>query len=390
MSNITLTRYATQSIIRTHLTSVKNSFEPSLDTYVNIEEYSKKIANLATIWGEFDMEEVLIGMVAAYDNNPDRVGWITNVSVDPKHTGRGIASKLLDECVAFFNQKGYIKVMLEVNASNKAAIALYTKHNFKIDNMKDKTLTLTRSLNSRDYNNELKDTADHKYVYNFDFDVMHPYMIKAFEPHFVQGSCLELGSFKGDFTKRLLPYFDYITCVEASSEAINEAQDKIRNDIRWVEGRFEDIKLPTKYDNIIITHVLEHIENPVKLLKRIKDEWLSDKGNLFIVVPNANAPSRQIAVKMGLIEHNTSITPSEKEHGHNITYTLDVLESHAKKAGLDVTTRSGIFFKALANFQWDQLLQTDIISKEYLDGCYDLGQQYPDLCSSIMLICKKG
>ena len=255
--------------------------------------------------------------------------------------------------------------------------------------MKDKTLTLARSLNSRDYNNELKDTADHKYVYNFDFDVMHPYMIKAFEPHFVQGSCLELGSFKGDFTKRLLPYFDYITCVEASSEAINEAQDKIRNDVRWVEGRFEDIKLPTKYDNIIITHVLEHIENPVKLLKKIKDEWLSDKGKLFIVVPNANAPSRQIAVKMGLIEHNTSITPSEKEHGHNITYSLDVLESHAKEAGLDVTTRSGIFFKALANFQWDQLLQTDIISKEYLDGCYDLGQQYPDLCSSIMLICKK-
>ena len=336
------------------------------------------------------MEGVLIGMVAAYDNNPDRVGWITNVSVDPKHTGRGIASKLLDECVAFFNQKGYIKVMLEVNASNKAAITLYTKHNFKIDNMKDKTLTLARSLNSRDYNNELKDTADHKYVYNFDFDVMHPYMIKAFEPHFVQGNCLELGSFKGDFTKRLLPYFDYITCVEASSEAINEAQGKIKNDVRWVEGRFEDIKLPTKYDNIILTHVLEHIDNPIELLNKINNEWLSNKGKLFIVVPNANAPSRQIAVKMGLIEQNTSITPSEKEHGHNITYTLDVLESHAKKAGLDVTTRSGIFFKALANFQWDQLLQTDIISKEYLDGCYDLGQQYPDLCSSIMLICKKG
>ena len=391
MSSITLTRYATQSIIRTHLTSVKNSFEPSLDTYVNIEEYSKKIANLAIIWGEFDMEEVLIGMVAAYDNNPDRVGWITNVSVDPKHTGRGIASKLLDECVAFFNQKGYIKVMLEVNASNKAAIALYTKHNFKIDNMKDKTLTLARSLNSRDYNNELKDTADHKYVYNFDFDVMHPYMIKAFEPHFVQGNCLELGSFKGDFTKRLSQHFADLTCVEASSEAISEAKLSVNKiaQVKWIEGLFMDVDLDTKYDNIILTHVLEHIDDPIELLSKIKNEWLSDKGKLFIVVPNANAPSRQIAVKMGLIEHNTAITASEEEHGHNITYTLDTLDSHARASGLEVTTRSGIFFKALANFQWDQLLQTDIISKEYLDGCYDLGQQYPDLCSSIMLICKK-
>ena len=29
----------------------------------------------------------------------------------------------------------------------------------------------------RDYNKELKDTQDHKYVYSFDYDVMHPFMI---------------------------------------------------------------------------------------------------------------------------------------------------------------------------------------------------------------------
>ena len=51
---------------------------------------------------------------------------------------------------------------------------------------------------------------------------------------------------------------------------------------------------------------------------------------------------------------------------------------------------TGIFFKALANFQWDKLLGTDIISLEYLEGCYQLGQQYPDLCSSIFLMCEKG
>ena len=62
----------------------------------------------------------------------------------------------------------------------------------------------------------------------------------------------------------------------------------------------------------------------------------------------------------------------------------------AKEAGLNVIHRSGIFFKALANFQWDRLLKTDIITEEYLEGCYDLGQHYPDLCSSIFLMCEKG
>jgi hypothetical protein len=35
-------------------------------------------------------------------------------------------------------------------------------------------------------------------------------------------------------------------------------------------------------------------------------------------------------------------------------------------------------------------LNTEIISKEYLDGCFQLGQQYPDLCSSIFMVCKKN
>lgn len=244
--------------------------------------------------------------------------------------------------------------------------------------------------NKRDYNEELKDTSDHQYAYGFDFDVMHPYMLRSFEPFFREGRTLELGSFKGDFTRRLAERFDDITCVEASSEAITTAKGMLPSKIRFINSRFEDATLPEKYDNIILTHVLEHIDDPIAVLKRINDEWLAEGGRFFLVCPNANAPSRQIAVKMGLITHNAAVTPAEAQHGHRCTYTLDTLERDATQAGLKVVVRSGIFFKALANFQWDRLLATDIISKEYLDGCYMLGQQYPDLCSSIFLMCEKG
>jgi 2-polyprenyl-3-methyl-5-hydroxy-6-metoxy-1,4-benzoquinol methylase len=242
----------------------------------------------------------------------------------------------------------------------------------------------------RNYNTELKDTSDHKYAYNFDFDVMHKFMIRSFEPFYKEGNCLELGSFKGDFTRRLTSKFSDITCVEASDEAIKIAKNEFGDKVKFVNSLFEEASLSEKYDNIILTHVLEHLDNPVSVMKRINDEWLSDTGRFFLVCPNANAPSRQIAVKMGLITHNNAITNAEAEHGHRITYTLDTLERDAKAAGLNVVYRSGIFFKALANFQWDRLLNTDIISPEYLEGCYQLGQVYPDLCSSIFLMCEKG
>ena len=242
----------------------------------------------------------------------------------------------------------------------------------------------------RNFDAELKDTAERKYSYNFDFDVMHPYMIRSFEPFFRPDNLLELGSFKGDFTRRFRAHFDDITCVEASGEAIEEARRKLGENVHFIHSTFETATLPRRYDNIVMTHVLEHLDDPVRVLKRVNDEWLAEGGRFFLVCPNANAPSRQIAVKMGLISHNSAVTPSEALHGHRCTLTLDTLERDAVAAGLKVVHRSGIFFKALANFQWDRLLQTDIISKEYLEGCYQLGQIYPDLCSSIFLMCERG
>ena len=74
----------------------------------------------------------------------------------------------------------------------------------------------------------------------------------------MKGNLLELGSFKGDFTRRFLPYFDDITCVEASDVAIEEAKQKLGDKVKFVNSLFEKATLPKRYDNIVLTHVLEH------------------------------------------------------------------------------------------------------------------------------------
>jgi 2-polyprenyl-3-methyl-5-hydroxy-6-metoxy-1,4-benzoquinol methylase len=242
----------------------------------------------------------------------------------------------------------------------------------------------------RNYDHESQDVPGHKYAYSFDFDVMHPLMLRSFAPFFNAGSVLELGSFRGEFTRRLAERFTDITCVEASGEAVAAARDVLGDRVRFVEATFEAASLGRRFDNVVLTHVLEHLDDPVGVLTRINREWLTDAGRLFLVCPNANAASRQIAVRMGLITHNAAVTPAEQAHGHRVTYSLDTLERHARAAGLTVVHRSGIFFKALANFQWDRLLATDIVSPEYLEGCYQLGHVYPDLCSSIFLLCERG
>ena len=392
-----LSNKASAAEIADHLSCCDADFVPPLSGRVEITGYANKIVSGATRFEAWS-GGALVGLVAVYCNDLENcIAYITSASVLKAWTGKGIAARLVGQCVEHAKASGMRRISLEVASRNTPAIRMYEKNGFAAGKASAPFVSMSLDLNSgesmnskRDYNIEITDTNDHKYAYNFDFDVMHPFMIKSFEPFFYEGNLLELGSFKGDFTRRFLPYFDDITCVEASDVAIAEAKQKLGDKVKFVNSLFEKASLPNRYDNIVLTHVLEHLDDPVLLLKRINEEWLTENGRFFLVCPNANAPSRQIAVKMGLITHNAAVTPDEAVHGHRCTYTLDTLERDAVAAGLRVVHRSGIFFKALANFQWDRLLKTGIISKEYLEGCYKLGQQYPDLCSSIFLMCERG
>ena len=241
---------------------------------------------------------------------------------------------------------------------------------------------------ARDLNKEHQDETDRKYAYDFDY-ILRDYMMQTFAPFLPKGNALEMGCYKGEFTKKLTRHFDDLTVIEGASDLIEEARANVGKGVRFLHGAFETIEPGKEFDAIFLMHTLEHLDDPVLVLKRI-NRWLSKTGKLFLVVPNANAPSRQIAVKMGLIPHNAAVTEGEAKHGHRCTYSLDTLERDARAGGLEILHRGGVFFKPFANFQFDKLIEHKIIDKGYLDGCYQLGMIYPDLCASVYLICGKG
>lgn len=238
----------------------------------------------------------------------------------------------------------------------------------------------------RDLNTEYSDTKDRLYAYNFDY-ILRDYMVKTLKPFFnLKGTALEMGCYKGEFTKTLAAIFEDVTVLEGSSELIKEAKQNInRAHVNFVGGQFETVQLNARFDNIFLIHTLEHIDDPQLVLKKIKS-WLNPGGKFFLVCPNANAASRQIAVHMGLISHNAAVTEGEYKHGHRKTYSLDTLELEAKTSGFRVESRGGVFFKPFANFQFDRMINDGIIGEEYLDACYNLGMIYPDLTASIYVV----
>jgi len=238
----------------------------------------------------------------------------------------------------------------------------------------------------RNYNLEFRESEERKYAYDFDH-LMHDYMMRVFSPFFRGGKALEMGCFEGEFTARIMSAYGDVTVIDASSELLAKAQARTGEGPRFVLSTFETADLgKRKFDAIFLIHTLEHLDQPELVLQQVK-KWLAPMGRLFVAVPNANALSRQIAVKMGLIDYNTAVTAGEHDHGHRKTYNLDGLEFEIKNGGLRIEQSGGVFLKPFANFQFDLMIKHGVIDRGYLEGCFELGKKYPDFCATIYAIC---
>lgn len=239
----------------------------------------------------------------------------------------------------------------------------------------------------RDFNQEYQDLPESKYVYDFD-RIMHKYLLKALQPFLRgDGAALELGCYRGDMTEQILGYFPHVTIIEAASDLCEFVQGRFGGRITAINSTFENAHLEPAYGNVFLVHTLEHLDDPVAVLTGIR-RWMAPGGRLYVAVPNANALSRQIAVRMGLMRHNTDVTPAEETHGHRRTYAADLFQYHLKSAGLRTIHSGGVLVKGLANFQFDRALGAGIVDDAYFEGCFELGKLYPDLCASLFAVCE--
>lgn len=214
---------------------------------------------------------------------------------------------------------------------------------------------------------------------------MRDYMMRAFGPWFADGKCLQVGCAHGDQTSRLLDRYDDITVVEAEPSFIEYTRQRLGDRVRFVESFVEDYVTDARYQTIIFSHVLEHVIDPVLALRRLGG-LLAPGGRLFVVVPNAEAPSRRIAVKMGLIDHLEGLSEADIGAGHRRVYRLDTLQRDIAAAGLNAEASGGIFYKPLANFQFNALIGGPLIGDRFLDACYDLGLERPTECASLYVV----
>jgi 2-polyprenyl-3-methyl-5-hydroxy-6-metoxy-1,4-benzoquinol methylase len=161
-------------------------------------------------------------------------------------------------------------------------------------------------------------------------------------------SVLELGYGEGNFTAELINRNFIPTVIDGSDILLNEAK-KLHGDKINIECcLFEEYNPIQKFDCILATHVLEHVDNPVNLLKKMKG-WLNKNGKIVVIVPNKESIHRQLAVIMGLQKHLDSLSNRDLLVGHQRVYSIDTLSNDFIEAGILIQEKSGFFLKVLPN-----------------------------------------
>ena len=212
--------------------------------------------------------------------------------------------------------------------------------------------------------------------------------LRTFQPFIgKKGIALEFGCCDGFMTSMIARLVEKLVVVDGSQAFIEMAKQRALHNVEYIHSLFEEYSPAVKYRFIFATYVLEHVIDPVGFLQRA-GSMLAHDGYLFIVVPNANALSRQLARHMGLIKSIFDLTQNDVNHGHRRVYDRIMLNRDIEHANLRQISQGGLLLKILADFQMDKLIEEDILGAAQQEALYKMGLEYPDLAGSIFSVCQ--
>lgn len=205
---------------------------------------------------------------------------------------------------------------------------------------------------------------------------------KVLSRYIRQGATLELGPAEGVMTDLLTTICKPLTVVEGSDTFCRAIKAR-HPQVSVVNALFEDFAPAGGFANIILGHVLEHVENPVAILKRAA-AWLEPGGHILAAVPNSRSLHRQAAVLMGLLPFEEALNDADVHHGHRRVYNPESFRRDFMQAGLSVEVFGGYWLKPLSNRQIEEHW-----TPQMLNAFMALGERYPEIAGEIYIIAQK-
>ena len=199
-------------------------------------------------------------------------------------------------------------------------------------------------------------------------------------------SLLELGLGHGITTNIFSEYFEDHTVLDASPAVISLFKSKYPDcKAKIIETYFEYFNTDKKFDVIVMGFVLEHVDDPIRILKHYR-RFLAPTGKLFVTVPNAESLNRRIGHNAGILPDIFELSDHDRTAGHKRYYTTNTLLGATKASGYTIYENEGIYLKPLSTAQMKSLNLPQNIIDAFCIG----GVAYPELCCAMLITAKKN
>ncbi len=140
-------------------------------------------------------------------------------------------------------------------------------------------------------------------------------LVEAFLPK--RGSLLEIGSGNGYLLRIAKERGWHPLGHEIDCESAKKVSEKIG--MEMLCGEFTALEINYKFDAVMMLHVLEHLKDPVKHIKKI-NSLLKNSGILFIALPNIQSRSGLFKFGLEKLKIKKKNVAAYYDTGHHLWY----------------------------------------------------------------------
>lgn len=196
----------------------------------------------------------------------------------------------------------------------------------------------------------------------------------------IGGRALQLGLGDGYIARLLAKQYREFVILEGSDNVIQDFYDKEAG-YTVIKTLFEEFETEEKFDFLLGNHILEHVDDPVAIMRQARKSLNSNAKAIFSV-PNADSLHRRIGVEMELLGKRNDLNAQDIQLGHRRVYTISEFERDIREAGFKILETRGYMIKLVSNAQMKGW------SRELLDAIFKVSLAAPsEICSNIAVIC---
>jgi len=212
--------------------------------------------------------------------------------------------------------------------------------------------------------------------------MLNAYVTRCIKYSANRESYLELGIGHGIVLRELSAHFKRVLVLEGALTLVREYADKYENvEVRHIF--FEDYETEERFDCIGMGFVLEHVDDPVLLLRKFRG-FLTDRGSILIGVPSASSLHRILAVKAGLLDDIRRMSDADMSYGHKRFLTYQDWLAVLEQAGLHAVRAEGLYLKPFASAQIKNLA----LDPKVFDALVEVARDYPAISNTLFLEAK--